>query len=625
MKEAMKFLNKNVNSFLKQNSMRRLLYSAILFLFFAQAKSQCWTIIDGGGNFNAGIKTNSSLWTWGNNQFGQLGNGTVTTATSPIHIDSNSTWQSVSAGGSHTMAIKSDGTLWGWGYNFWGQLGDNTSVDKHAPVQIGTANDWMAVACGGNHTIALKTNGTLWSWGANANGQLGNGTANPNQTIMPPTQVGTLNTWTKIAAGGVHSLAIQSGTLWAWGKNASGQLGDGTTADKNVPTLIGTPNQNDWQSISAGESHSLGIKTAGTLWTWGLNAEGELGLGNNSNQNIPTQVLAAATISGFQSSYAPVNWTLSQNNANGTVNTAGAPANIILKTGTNNSGILGTTNYTITVPCSGTITFNWTYSTADFAYNDYPEYQLNGATSVIFPAYNISGASMQNGAFTLTVNAGDVFALIALTEDNDLFPGTITISNFQGPSGCLSWNSIAGGTSHSVMTTTNGKLFTCGNNNYGELGNGTTAAVNTPVQIPSNVSWSKAAAGYYQSHATRADGNAMGWGRNNSGQVGNGTTGSNVLSPLMVTTSGCTPVGLDNMVEHQTMTVYPNPSSNQLQIVLSNNEQIKQLIVSDLSGKIILHQASANKQLDIHSLAGGIYFLQVLTNEGSRTVRFVKE
>ncbi len=155
---------------------------------------------------------------------------------------------------------------WGWGQNNFGQVGDGTTTTRTAPVELDPG--YTVVAAGDKHTVAVRTNGTLWAWGVNGSGRLGDGTTTDR---LVPTQVGTATTWKTVSAGAAHTVALRTdGSLWAWGSNASGQLGDGTTTTRTAPVHIGT---DTWASISAGADHTVGIRTDGTLWAWGLNSD----------------------------------------------------------------------------------------------------------------------------------------------------------------------------------------------------------------------------------------------------------------------------------------------------------------------------------------------------------------
>ncbi len=250
-----------------------------------------WVDISAGNGFTLAIRAvgilgnQNTLWAWGANNFGQLGDGTTDNKFVPTQIGTNTKWTQVSAGTNHSMAINDTSTLftpgnktlWGWGRNNVGQLGDGITPNQNAPVQIGTAIDWGQVAVGNSYTIAQKTDGRLFSWGLNNLGQLG---INSTTTTSARTQIGTDSDWSiNFSADAAHVVAIKNnGTLWAWGYNLSAQLGNGNTANSLTPIQIGSAI--DWTKVSVGAGHSMALKNNGDLYTWGKNEEGQLGIGS---------------------------------------------------------------------------------------------------------------------------------------------------------------------------------------------------------------------------------------------------------------------------------------------------------------------------------------------------------
>jgi hypothetical protein len=244
----------------------------------------------------AAIKTDGTLWTWGSNSYGKLGvNISGTNRLTPVTTFAGGTnWKQVTCGGSHTAAIKTDGTLWTWGGSNFGQLGDNTTTSRSTPVTtFAGGTNWKQVAGGNNHTAAIKTDGTLWTWGYNGNGQLGT-----NDTTNRPTPVTTFaggTNWKQVDGGNSHTAAIKTdGTLWTWGYNFYGQLGDNTTTTRNIPvtTFAGGTN---WKQVECGLYHTAAIKTNGTLWTWGNNAYGALGDNTTTSRSTPVTTSAGGT------------------------------------------------------------------------------------------------------------------------------------------------------------------------------------------------------------------------------------------------------------------------------------------------------------------------------------------
>jgi alpha-tubulin suppressor-like RCC1 family protein len=246
----------------------------------------------------AAIKTDGTLWTWGDNSYGNLGvNDTNRRCTPVTTFVGGTNWKQVSAGSFNTSAIKTDGTLWIWGRNEHGQLGINEAggtTHRTTPVTtFAGGTNWKQVACGQYYTAAIKTDGTLWTWGRNSYGQLGNNNTNPRCTPVTTFAGGT--NWKQVFRGGVHIAAIKTdGTLWTWGRNAFGQLGVNDTIDRSTPvtTFVGGTN---WKQVSGGYRYTAAIKTDGTLWTWGRGTEGQLGVNDANGRTTPVQTFAGGT------------------------------------------------------------------------------------------------------------------------------------------------------------------------------------------------------------------------------------------------------------------------------------------------------------------------------------------
>jgi alpha-tubulin suppressor-like RCC1 family protein len=251
-----------------------------------------WATVSAGNVHSLAVKTNGTLWAWGNGQFGQLGNGVFNSATWTVtQVGTANDWLSVSAGNRFSIAIKTTGTLWSWGLNNTGQLGLNNLVDQNIPVQVGTATNWSKIDAGNQHALAIDNSGFVYGWGNNTFGQLGNGT---NTTSLFPIMISTSNNWAEVSAGLDHSMVLNtSGNLFTFGNNTNGQLCDGTNISSNVFVPIGFNSDGTvslYIVISAGNSFSLVLKNDSTFWSSGINSQGQLGLGNNTNTNLLNQV-----------------------------------------------------------------------------------------------------------------------------------------------------------------------------------------------------------------------------------------------------------------------------------------------------------------------------------------------
>jgi len=204
----------------------------------------------------------------------------------PVHIQPGTIWRSVSAGALHTMGIREDGTLWAWGSNSSGQLGDGTTIHRNTPVHIQPGTTWRYVSAAGAHTMGIREDGTLWAWGYNEYGRLGVAA----EYTATPMQVQPGTTWIDVSAGTEHTMAIQAnGSLWAWGSNRYGRTGLGvTTGAASTPTQV--LRGSVWKSVSTGREYTVGIRTDGSLWAWGNNRQGQLGDGTTTNRSAPVRI-----------------------------------------------------------------------------------------------------------------------------------------------------------------------------------------------------------------------------------------------------------------------------------------------------------------------------------------------
>ena len=362
----------------------------------------CPTVIQvaAGDYHTVALKSDGTAWAWGYNNNGQLGDGTTTSRSTPVRVLGLSGVTAIAAGQYHTVALASDGTVWAWGNNVSGQLGDGTTTQRTTPVQvrgpggIGYLAGVTAIAGGGYHTVALGSDSTVWAWGNNYSGQLGDGT---NTNRSTPVQVsGLTGVVTAIAAGYSHTVALKGDSkVWAWGRNYNGQLGDGTPTDRSTPVQVsGLTGVTD---IAAGDYHTVALKGGdGAVWTWGYNNNGQLGDGTTTQRRTPVQVRGYG----------------------GTGNLTGVTA------------IAGGGSHTVALKGGGTV---WAW----------------GSNAV---------GQLGDGTTTQRTTPVQVSTLSGVTA-------------------------IAAGLSHTVALKGDGTVWDWGYNNNGQLGDGTTTNRSTPVQV----------------------------------------------------------------------------------------------------------------------------------------------
>lgn len=255
-------------------------------------------MIAAGADHTAALKPDGTVWTWGNNQYGQLGDGTTIRRRTPVQVAGLSGVAAIAAGHGHTVALKSDGTVWTWGHNEYGQLGDGSKTSRRQPVQVVRLSAAIAIAAGEDHTVVVKSDGTVWAFGDNSCKQLGNDTM---ESSSMPVQIIGLSDVTAVAAGHGHTVALKSnGTVWSCGHSWFGQLGNGTSPTGGKSTPVRALYLSGVSAIAAGFGHTAALKSDGTVWTWGYNYDGQLGdgtSGNGTNSDIPDKLLRLSGIS----------------------------------------------------------------------------------------------------------------------------------------------------------------------------------------------------------------------------------------------------------------------------------------------------------------------------------------
>ncbi|MGD0251849.1 MAG: Ig-like domain-containing protein, partial [Verrucomicrobiota bacterium] len=360
----------------KRNLIQICLLCAVL-LQAVSSGAQPVTKITGGEYHSLFLKSDGSLWSMGWNSYGQLGDGTYNNTNRPEQILATNV-TAIAGGYDHSLFLKSDGSLWAMGENDEGQLGDGTYNDTNRPELI-MATNVTAIAAGSDHSLFLKSDGSLWAMGYNGYGELGDGTYGtaPNYATNRPELIMATNV-TAIAAGGSHSLFLKSdGSLWAMGDNQSGELGDGTYNAVN-PFGTNQPQQivaTNVTAIAAGGIHSLFLKSDGSLWAMGDNYYGQLGDGTYNQTNQPEQIMAT----------------------NVTAIAAGEYQSLFLKSdgslwamGANAQGQLGDSTYNQT---------------------NRPEQIVAGSIETIPPTNQITaptpGLQVSNASYTVTGKAGD--------------------------------------------------------------------------------------------------------------------------------------------------------------------------------------------------------------------------
>lgn len=493
-------------------------------------------------SFSLLLKADGTVWAWGSNLNGQLGDGTSVSRSVPLPVNGLNGAVAVSGGADHSLALKADGTVWAWGWNNEGQLGIGMWGDRFVPTGVPGLTSVVAVAGGGYHSLALKSDGTVWTWGSNGYGQLGDGTTTSR---MLPVPVLGLTDVVAVAGGAFHSLALKSdGTVWAWGLNDYGQLGDGTTTNGLTPVQV--TGLQGIATLAGGFRQSLAVKSDGTLWVWGFNGNGNLGDGSYVSRSTPVQVTSltavVAVAGGGDHSLALTsdgttwawgnNWS-GQLGAGNEFTPTSAPIPVSGQTGVVAIAVGGT--HSLTLKADRTV---WAWG------SDASGQMGTGATIEALTPQRVSLGPVTKvaaGGYHVTALGADgtgwswgyagLGALGYATQRDSSTPGQMGL-----PTGIIA---LANGEIHSLALRSDGTVWTWGSNSYGELGDDTTPARYVPLPVAGLSQAVAIAGGYYTSLALKSDGTVWAWGFNLSGELGDGTT---INRSLPVQVNGLTDV-----------------------------------------------------------------------------------
>ena len=453
--------------------------------------------IRAGGEHSLARKADGSVWAWGNNNLGQLGDGTTAERLTPVQVNGLTGALQIAAGFGHSLALKGDGTVMAWGGNGYGELGDGTFIDRLLPIPLGGLSGTTSIATGFLHTFALIAGGTVVAWGNNDYGQLGDGSTRQRLTPAPVNGISNVRA---VAVGDQHSVALRSdGTVLTWGDNASGQLGNGARIFRSTPIALALTGVS---KISAGGFHAVALKADGSVLSWGDNRGGQLGNGTTLNRAVPAAVNGLSSASGITAVSAGGLHALALN----------AEGNV-LAWGDNFSSQLGDrSNPDTTFPA--------------------PVIGLSGMVAIAAGAEHSVALKNDRSVWTWGRNNAGQLGDGTMTIG---YAGRATPARVNGLSNVIA---IAAGSAHTVALKSDGTVAAWGSNGGGRLGDGTTTDRLTPVQVSGLSGVTAVSAGDTHTLALKSDGSVWAWGSNYAFQLGDGTTTDRVLPVQVAGLSG---------------------------------------------------------------------------------------
>lgn len=494
--------------------------------------------ISTGNAHTLAARSDGTVWAWGYNNKGQLGNGTTSDSSSPMQVSGLTKIVAVAAGDYFSLGLKSDGTVWAWGDNGAGQLGDGSTTGRLIPVQVSGLTDVIAISAGSSHSLALKADGTVWAWGFNFYGQLGIGNAT-NQWV--PVQVTGLPSITIATAGLYGSYAVDaSGNVWSWGDNMYGQLGDNSSTNRSTPVQIGISNI---ASISASGSHVLAAKQDGTLWAWGSRTSGQLGIGLGFSQREPIQVPSITGVVSVETGNQSSSHSFVKKSDgsiwgwgwNGFGQVGGSLEQAIL-TPThltlldNIVGIAGGSRQSYALKADGSV-LAWGWGAFGILGDGGPLGKKVGmpitSLSNVSKICATSAAHAIKSDGTFWIFGGDSYGWIAGSS----FPQRSTPLLITDMTNVISSSSFADG---SVAIQSDGTVWTWGSNGNGILGDPSVIGIRaTPGLVPGISNAKEVVSSDSHALVLKSDGTVWGWGANNTGQLGINTI-SREYSPVQV-------------------------------------------------------------------------------------------
>lgn len=462
-----------------------------------------WVAVNGGQSHTTAIDSSGAIYQWGNSQYLGLDRTSTGNVSYPALVDATYSWTQLAHSQRTTLVLRSDGQLWGWGLNSSQVLPSPGSLNS--PILVDSSS-WTSIAAGLNAAAGIKLDGTLWTWGANTSqGILGNGTATTANSV--PTQLGT-DTWSKISVSASHMAAIRSdGTLWAWGANANGQLGQNNVTTRSSPVQIGT---SSWTAVSTGSYHTVAIGLDGTLWAWGRNNLGQLGDGSIIDRSSPVQI-------GTDTNWVKVRASARHNS---TSNTEGSQGTMAIKS---DGTLWAWGNYYSAVSNASSPVQIGTDTDWSELMSGNSDYMM--AIKTNGELWAIGGVNTQ-GQLGLT-------GISPVTEDLKQYLGNGD-TTYQNPGARpyitdlmpdKTFLSISVGTRYTLAIDNLYQLWAWGNNADGQLGDGTQIDRYSPVQIGAGLSFVAVSAGINHSLGVTHDGNLYAWGRNEFGEGFNDTIG----------------------------------------------------------------------------------------------------